>query len=316
MPTASFSRQIEENSLELIWSLWAELGVSAWTRRHSDTLIDIEPLILFTAALADADPRLRDESTDWCLTYGRYVSKVRLRNLLTWYPRSAQRSFGEYAATINRHSGLRWPDLGAKPRPRFERSRRSRLESFDRPALLSLRLRAIFGVSARAEILRILLAAPGIELTTSELADEAGYGKRSVAEALESLWLAGLVTRIPFRNASRYVLRHEVDLRSVIRDVPAKFIVWPCLFALLFALIEFARKAEDTKPLSRLVETQRLIEEQRSNIVRSGVVVPPKLAPTPEAWSGFADWVTSLTGSLARNTFSGARVAAAAGAVH
>jgi hypothetical protein len=43
-----------------------EVGVSGVFRRHGAWNIDLGPFIL-TAALADVDPRLRDESTDWCI---------------------------------------------------------------------------------------------------------------------------------------------------------------------------------------------------------------------------------------------------------
>ncbi len=47
----SFSAQLQEHALDLTWSLWAELGVSGWRRRHTSHSIDPEPLILFTAML-------------------------------------------------------------------------------------------------------------------------------------------------------------------------------------------------------------------------------------------------------------------------
>ena len=68
--------------LDLLWSLWEELGVSGVVpRRHGDVFIDPEPLILFTALHGDLDPRLRDESIDWAITYGNYVSKARIKRL-------------------------------------------------------------------------------------------------------------------------------------------------------------------------------------------------------------------------------------------
>jgi hypothetical protein len=47
------------------------LTAARWTRTHTDWAIDLEPLIMFTAALGDEDPRLRDEATDWCIRNGR-----------------------------------------------------------------------------------------------------------------------------------------------------------------------------------------------------------------------------------------------------
>src|SRR5438128_8988025 len=67
MSKTSSSEQIREHILDLVWSLWAELGVSSWIRRHQQWAIDPEPLILFTVQIGDADRRLRDEALDWCI---------------------------------------------------------------------------------------------------------------------------------------------------------------------------------------------------------------------------------------------------------
>src|SRR5947209_20207308 len=101
MQTASSSASIREHVLDLVWSLWAELGVSSWTRRHQQWAIDPEPLILFTAHISGADRRLRDEALDWCIRYGSYISASRLRNLLKVAPPEQQTAFETFAATVN-----------------------------------------------------------------------------------------------------------------------------------------------------------------------------------------------------------------------
>ena len=75
-----------DDALALAAGAWSELGVSGWISSHADWAIDPEPLILFTVWLGDADPRLRDESTDWCVQNWRFISKARLKNLLGAQP--------------------------------------------------------------------------------------------------------------------------------------------------------------------------------------------------------------------------------------
>src|SRR5436309_4578476 len=145
-----FREQVQEHVLDLVWSLWAELGVSGWRRHHTSHAIDPELLLIFTAWLGDADPRLRDESTDWCIRYGRYVAGARFKNFLSDEPDDVRRSFGTYAATVGAHSQLRWP-YATKPR-RYQPTKRSKIENFRSPSLISLRLRGLFGTTARAEI--------------------------------------------------------------------------------------------------------------------------------------------------------------------
>src|SRR5258708_844310 len=173
MPTLSSSAQLHENALNLLWSLWSELGVSSWTRRHAQWAVDPEPLILFTAASTELDPRLRDESTDWCVHYGRYVSVTRLRNLLRVEPDERQSSFETFAATVNAHSDLRWPSR--QEARDYRRTGRSTVSSFAPPALIALRLRALFGVGARADILRVFVAEPSHLFTSSDLVPDVNY---------------------------------------------------------------------------------------------------------------------------------------------
>ncbi len=66
----------------LAWSLWAELGVSGWSRHHKHWLVDPEPLVVFTAWLGDTDARLRDEATDWCIQFGSWLSATRLSSIV------------------------------------------------------------------------------------------------------------------------------------------------------------------------------------------------------------------------------------------
>src|SRR2546428_12559997 len=115
---------LREHVLELLWSHWHELGVAATVpRRHADDFIDPEPLIAFTATHSDLDARLRDESIDWVLRYGTYISKARLKNVLAVWGLLESALFREYAATVNAHGGAGWPPAGAKPPPSRPRSR-------------------------------------------------------------------------------------------------------------------------------------------------------------------------------------------------
>jgi len=93
--------EIRDHVIEMLWSHWHELGVSsAVPRRHADDCIDPEPLIAFTAVHGDLDPRLRDESIDWVLRYGVYVSKARLKNVLADQGLLGDTHFDEYAALV------------------------------------------------------------------------------------------------------------------------------------------------------------------------------------------------------------------------
>jgi hypothetical protein len=76
------SRELDKLLLDLVWSLWTELGVAGIKRKHQKFLINLEELIILTVVLAEIDPRLRDESLDWCSQYHHFISTSRLKSII------------------------------------------------------------------------------------------------------------------------------------------------------------------------------------------------------------------------------------------
>ena len=211
---------LREHVLDTLWSQWHELGVAATVpRRHSDDFIDPEPLIAFTATHSDLDPRLRDESIDWVLRYGTYVSKARLKNVLADWGLLEDALFREYAATVNARGRAGWPAARAKPLA-FRSRARSLLEDLRRPSLISLRIRAIFGVGARAELIRAFLSRPHLAMTAADLSAETSYRKRNVLNELEPLRFAGLVKSFRAVNADRFSLALVDQLAALAGPLP------------------------------------------------------------------------------------------------
>lgn len=284
----SYNSRVLDRILDLVWSLWAELGVSGWQRRHTSLAIDPEPLVIFTATLGDADRRLQDESMDWCIRYGRYLSVARLRHLLVGSPEGVREAFGVFAATVNAQTSLRWP-AATEPR-KYQRTGRSQVDDFGRASLVGLRLRALFGVSARAEIVRVFVGRPMAALSASELAVEAGYTKRNVAESLEALRMAGLLEALPVRNQIHYRLAHSSQLTSAIGALPAYFPKWAPLFRALWLIVDGARRNEALEPLVAAVETRGTLRRMAPDLQLAGVDLPPSavgecLQPVFEHWA-------------------------------
>jgi len=301
VPTSS--EQITDHATALAWSLWTELGVSGWLRSHSSHAIDPERLILFTASLGDTDPRLRDEATDWCIAYGRYVSAARLRNLLAAETPEVQAAFGRTAATVNAHSSLRWP--GATQARPFERTRRSAVADFSGPSLVVLRLRALFGVGARAEVVRAFLADPSARLSAADAAAAAGYTKRNVAEALEALRMAGLLEAHALRNQRLYGLADAGWLTALPGGLPDSFPRWSSVFRILEGLIAGARGAETLTAPARTVEASDVLHYLRSDFQQVGVRLTEE-ERGPEAWATMQRLAVELAGAWASGSFTSA----------
>ena len=291
--------EIRDHVIEMLWSHWHELGVSsAVPRRHADDCIDPEPLIAFTAVHGDLDPRLRDESIDWVLRYGTYVSKARLKNVLADQELLDDARFGEYAATVNANGGAGWP--GARGTPLAFRSRaRAVLDDLSRPALLSLRIRAIVGVGARAELIRVFLAHPNVALTAADLSAETSYGKRNVLNELEPLRLAGVVKSFRAVNADRFSLAQREQIEALLRPLPKRFTAWTPTFASLQLVLDLARRSGKRGDLQSAVDAVRLLDERRALFASAGIY-PPPLPAGSAAWPAFLTWAESWTRSLAR----------------
>lgn len=263
-----FGSEIEGLALDMAWSLWAELGVDGSSRRHDWQAVDLEPLILFTAHLGAADSRLRANSIDWCIANARFASAFRLRNLAREASTATRESFGRYAATVNAHAKVPWPSHG-DPLALWP-SDHIGTPDLRRPSLIQMRLRALVGVSARAEILRLLLANPEKARSASSLAEMAGYGKGSVAQTLDMLTMAGIVNVQPAGNRLEYRLARAADLAQALQWLPSTFPDWWPIFKVTEAIATYALSAPAAAS-ARAGGLRRLREQIDADLHRLGV---------------------------------------------
>jgi len=281
--------ELREHVVETLWSQWHELGIAAVVpRRHQNDVIDPEALIAFTATHGGLDPRLRDESIDWVIRYGYLVSKARLKNVLTDWGSLDSPEFREYAATVNAKAGLGWP-AGRARALAFRSRARSYLEDLARPALLALRIRAVFGVGARAELMRVLVSRPQAAMTAAELSAETSYRKRNVLNELEPLKFAGVVRSFRAINADRFSLSKADQLAGLVGPVPQRATRWTHTFRALGLLLDLARRATRRSDLQNAVDALRLLDENREVFVGAGMY-PPPLPAGETAWQAFLEW--------------------------
>jgi DNA-binding transcriptional ArsR family regulator len=297
MLTDSSSERIREHILSLVWSLWAELGVSSWTRHHQQWAIDPEPLVIFTAQIGDADRRLRDEALDWCIRYGSHISANRLRNLLKEAPLKQQSAFETFAATVNAHSSHSWPS-SAQP-IKYKPTGRSSLGSFTAPALIALRLRALFGVAARAEILRVILRNLDRPFTASDLISDVNYTKRNIDNALESMKMAGLLEVRPVRNQHQYRLTEPAGLLGFVGDCPRLYPRWTPIFVCITWILDLDDRAGELAKQVATVKATRVFREISGFVDEANLVKPATPIVGRDALHTFLAWADDLTGRLA-----------------
>src|SRR5438552_3071642 len=114
-------------------------------------------------------------------------------------------------------------------------------ENLARPALLSLRIRAVCGVGARAELLRAFLTQRHQEMTAAELSLETSYRKRNVLTELGPLRFSGLVKSSRVVNADRYSLSKSDELSAVVGPLPKRATRWTATFGVLHLILDVTR---------------------------------------------------------------------------
>jgi len=298
MPTsANRTAEVVRREIEhFYWGVWSELGVSGWARTHQDWAIDPEPLIVFSPSIISSEPRLRDEAIDWCSDNWRHVSTVRLRNLLNENEPEQTDSWGEFAATVNRFSGAaKWPR--ATSERRFARTGRSSLRALSEPSMIYLRMRSIFGVSARTEVLRYLLFTSE-RATAAMLATQINYAKRIVAEACELLAQAGVIQSKQIGNRLYFSLVDADGLSAFLGSAADIRPDWPALLRVTNALFRWTEFAAQSEGRVLLVRTHGAFAEVEEDLETLGVRVPnhPAGAEFLPIWR---KWSAAITKSLA-----------------
>jgi hypothetical protein len=225
------------------------------------------------------------------------VSVTRLKNLLRDEPEAIRAAFVTYAAIVNSHSRLAWPSSATAGK--YVPTGRSSLDSFTPPALIGLRLRALFGVSARADIVRVVLAQPDVEISASDLVPDVNHTKRNINKELDSLRLGGLLQIVLVRNEHRYRLHGASRLLQFIGELPEVFPRWTPIARLVWNILETMPLIERMDEPARMVEARRLFRQLEPYVEAAGLSKPNSQILGDEAWSNLVCWVEDVTAKLA-----------------
>ncbi len=279
--------------LDRAWIQWIALGVDA-VGESDDAVVDPEALIALTAELGDADARLRDVSTDWCVAYGRYVNGSRLKQVARELGTPPE-AIGEYVATVAAAGGPSWP-MATQPRPDYATRGKARLDSARSRPRLRIRLRAAFGVNARADVLAALLAAPHIGLSVADLGRKTRFTKPNVAFAVDALVLAGLLEARAVGNERRVALARDGEILPGLRP-PIVQPDWVARFGVALEVLRFAAQ-DGMSPLVRAIEARRLVEGLLARITSDRLPQPDLDTFGDEFADAFDRWVVQLEDSL------------------
>jgi hypothetical protein len=296
------SRELDKLLLDLVWSLWTELGVAGIKRKHQKFLINLEELIILTVVLAEIDPRLRDESLDWCSQYHHFISTSRLKSIIKSFGSSLNEPFSKYSATLNSFSQAAWPLFEDSPPLKIRLSHKSCLRPLESPALLNIRARSIFGTGARADLVTFFLTHAKSDFAASDVT-EIGYSKRNLAEILEEFCLSGLFDKFLLRNQHRYRLIKNDQLIKVLGPIPEYIPSWRMIFEFLLPLRDGINRTAKNSESTKIVEIRNLLMASQKNLERLNLIPPLWQADFHAYLNSFSEWLIEIARKLAQGDF-------------
>lgn len=296
-------KELDQYLLDLAWSLWTELGVQGHKRKHQNCLISLEELVLLTAVLAEIDPRLRDESLDWCSQYYHCISISRLKSLIKDYDTPVLEAFSKYSSTLNSVSRAHWPVFQETTSLRIKLSHKSCLRPLDSPALFNIRVRSLFGTGARADLVTFFLTHEDTVFSISDTV-EIGYSKRNLAEILQELWLSGLVNQSLLRNQQRYRLSKRKQLLKILGPLPRYTPQWRHIIEVILPIRDYLQRFKHSSESTQVIEIRNLLTSLHKELKTLKLIPPSFEGDLSQYMNSFNQWLMSFISKLSEGDFT------------
>lgn len=312
MSLTSLRQTLNEEMLRFAWRQWSQLGIAGEVEFRDSWIIDPEALLVLTMSAGRRDPRLFDEVVDWTVRNGRWISLQRLKNIANSADDETRRALAAFAAVVDSHdTKRRWhsisqlyppgqtqlspffTDASGEPFPvigevdeHFQERGLARSKVVLRglsvpvtmapPANLLFKLRSLFGLAPRAEVMAYLMTHDGGK--ASVLARSAVYSYPPINEALAELAQSGLV----YLQGSGF---YSADLErwSSFLETPVPlpvWVEWPRVFAALSEIAGFLTQAAEAPVSDYLVRSRAVTLNDRLRDMLSNSGLPnPFLKP-------------------------------------
>jgi hypothetical protein len=300
----------QEHVLGFLWRQWSALGVAGQSQPVDRWMLDPEALLLATTSMG-RDPRLFDEVLDWLNTNGQFINLQRLQNLGQRFgDLTVLRAMAAHLARRSVHA--KWKTLLREKIPAAD-SRRlfpevpligspdelfaghgwlrgpvklrqlSQPADPNRPTNFLIKLRALFGMQARAEVMAYLLAVesghPG------EMAVRLAYFPRTLQTTLNDLARSGHLESRREGQEKRFWLRRD-DWRFLLtwaagadESAPEfpRWVDWASRFIALESVARFLDRPdlERASPAVQAIELRACLDTLDSAFLRENIHIPP-----------------------------------------
>lgn len=304
----NFRESLLQRLLGFLWRQWSALGVAGYARTGDRWIIDPEALLLFSTHVARHDSRLFDEILDWLHLNSSWINLGRLGSLHQDERIGDPAVLAAIADLLSRSSTQqRWKPLMRRvetpahhraelvqrlfpsvpvlkePDPVFlkhglergsiELRSMSQSPRPDQPATFLFKLRALFGVQARAEVMGWLLA--NEQGHPAEIARQTGYYRRSIQNVLNDLAVSGHVGSMRIgREKTFFILRHD-EWRFLLTwqnaEAFPRWITWAPLFHALQTFLETLGKTglDEKSENFQAVQLREALKEAFPSLARA-----------------------------------------------
>ncbi len=211
-----FSRDFRSAFLNLHWKQWSALGVAAQVPPSAKWAIDLEALTLSTYAIGVHDRRLYQSALEWLQENRSWLNLPRLKRMGRIYtqpvpepglgPRidparfewlvNTIRGFRNKGAAAGNPDGVDLAPRGVVTDPPLQK-----------PALLQLKLRGLFGIDAKAEVLMYFLGNQGGN--SNSIARELFFDQKNIYRVLENWRRSGILTGIKGARIGSFSLERK-----------------------------------------------------------------------------------------------------------
>jgi hypothetical protein len=331
MQLSTFRDSVSRQLTGFAWDQWAQLGIFASAERQDRWAADPEALLLFTLEAGRDDARLFEEVLDWLLTNERLVSVQRLKNLcaddedrrlaeaaLAWLaqhrprtrfvparPRRRPRHPSTLFRTLSRP--VQNPDEAFLSfgflKPATEPSGKSGSPPLERPVSFAFRMRQLFGVGSRSEVVRYLLTVSSPDVPAQDVAQAVAYAKRNVNETLSALVASRVVTTFLVGNERRYQLNRDLwgQLLGLSSEAWPTYRDWPRLFLLVRRFVRWLSddRLEELSPYLLASQARALADELKPSFAFAGVSFPGAASAPGEAfWPVFVAGIEQVVSTV------------------
>ncbi len=266
MSAQEYKRQLFNAVQTLLWRQWTALGIPGHISvSDSEMILDPEALLIFSAGFARYDQRLYDLILDWLLIHSQQINIQRLKALYTKSEWKDTASLGYIASVIAETNPSRWKkpavDYSAKDIPHpdtlfrdsdnvpeefipkkdpfalhcgFLRNVRQTSEKIPtelptNTSSLLLRMRGIFGISARVETILVLLTLGTCKI--QEIVEFSGFCWKSIQDVLAELAAGNQVSTVSgVSKGKQYYLTNPEKILQFLDIHTPVFAAWSNIY--------------------------------------------------------------------------------------